>query len=139
MGPMKISRRPASPDPVEAALSPRSRHEKILAIGLTGRQLARMPARLFGALGKAAVHSDLSGLTGEDLGSAIAVLSPLIGRDFDAVDVAIVLHRANYGGHYFAFAENIPDPEIAVREVAVVAPDLSFELLDVGALPHLVR
>ena len=63
-----------------------------------------------------------------------AILSVLIRKGFDAVDIACALHRSGYKGQYRALASNIPAPHLIKREVAQVAPGLDFEILDVADL-----
>jgi hypothetical protein len=63
-----------------------------------------------------------------------AILSVLIGKGFDAVDIAGELHRSGYKGQYRALASNIPAPHLIKREVAQVAPGLDFEIIDVEDL-----
>ncbi|WP_296425833.1 hypothetical protein [Yoonia sp.] len=57
------------------------------------------------------------------------VLSPLIGDEFDAVDLAMKLNELNYLGRYRAIANDVPDVELIRREVYGVAPQLDFDLL----------
>lgn len=63
-----------------------------------------------------------------------AILSVLIGKGFDAVDIAIELYRSGYDGQYRALASNIPATHLIKREVAQVAPGLDFDIIDVTDL-----
>ena len=57
------------------------------------------------------------------------VLSPLIGDDFDVIEVAIILRRLGYKGLYRSISPHVPLTAIIRAEVARVAPDLDFDLL----------
>jgi hypothetical protein len=121
--------------PVKCAIETRG---GILAVGLSAAQARELPSRLFGALGKAVIPTGYHDLTAERLGGAMAVLSPLVGPGFDAVDLAIRLHRSGFQGRYFAFASYLPDAQVVLREVAAVAPGLEIEIIGIGQGPHLV-
>ena len=57
------------------------------------------------------------------------ILSPLVGEDFDAVDVAIKLIELRFSGRYRAIADDLPDADLIRREVQQFAPELDFDLL----------
>ena len=59
------------------------------------------------------------------------VLSPLVGDNFDVIDVAIRLTELKYGGRYRAIAEDVPNEDMIRKEVRTHAPDLDFDLLTV--------
>jgi|GEM_PF-854834 len=61
-----------------------------------------------------------------------AILSVLIGNGFDAVDIAGELYRSGYQGQYRALASALPAPNLIKREVAQVAPDLDFDIIEVS-------
>ena len=67
---------------------------------------------------------DLSEKTHPDL-----VLSPLMGDDFDVVDIARQLHDLAFHGRYRAISENIPNADLVRDEVQFHAPGLDFDLL----------
>jgi hypothetical protein len=136
---MEIARPPASIAPLRATRPLPRRRGDILAVGLSPAQVCELPARLFGALGKAAVLADCRQLTADRLTGAMAVLSPLVGPGFDAVDIALLLDRTGFVGYYFAFTQPLPNPQLVIAEVSAMAPLLSFEVVEVGATPHLVR
>ncbi|EPX86147.1 hypothetical protein ruthe_00956 [Rubellimicrobium thermophilum DSM 16684] len=56
------------------------------------------------------------------------VLSPLMGEDFDALDVAQRLDALGYAGRYRALTNPVPDPDAIRAEMRSVAPDLDFDL-----------
>ena len=57
------------------------------------------------------------------------ILSPLVGDDFDAVDVAIKLIELKFKGRYRAISDEMPDAELIRKEVRAFAPQLDFDLL----------
>lgn len=57
------------------------------------------------------------------------VLSPLMGDNFDVVDVALRLNELEFDGQYRAITETLPDPEIICKEVRALAPKVDFDLL----------
>jgi len=57
------------------------------------------------------------------------ILSPLVGDDFDVLDVARRLHSAGFAGRYRAIAPEVPNVNIIRKEVTAVAPDLDFDVL----------
>ena len=57
------------------------------------------------------------------------VLSPLLTRRFDCVDLAQRLAQLNYRGAYRAIDTGLPDPRMIVREIRMLVPMLDFEVL----------
>ena len=57
------------------------------------------------------------------------VVSPLVSRHFDAVDLARELEAVGYRGHYFVMAPPLPRPDIIRRELCQTAPRLKIDLL----------
>ncbi|MEM9797013.1 MAG: hypothetical protein AAF919_11010 [Pseudomonadota bacterium] len=109
----------------------------ILAVGLTTEQLRSVPGRLIGALGKDAISISYNELPNVDLRETVALLSPVVGVGFDAIDVATRLNKSGFDGRYVAFGD-LPDENVVRREVENVAPELVFELIPLGAGPHLI-
>lgn len=75
--------------------------------------------------------ADFASVT-EDLFQVIAptlVLSPLLARGFDCIDLAQVLHVIGFKGRYRAIAEVLPDPDIIRREIEVLCPGLDFDII----------
>jgi hypothetical protein len=54
------------------------------------------------------------------------VLSPLLARTFDCVDLAQKLGKLGYHGPYRAIDSGLPDPALIVREVRLLVPGLDF-------------
>jgi hypothetical protein len=110
----------------------------ILAIGLSDREVRAVPGRLFGVLGRTVRNSCLRAVTDDALSGVMVILSPLVARDFDAVDVACRLQAAGFRGRYFAYTQSFADADVVQEEIAAMAPGLSFELLHIGAPPRVV-
>ena len=72
--------------------------------------------------------SDLTARTLCETGASI-ILSPLVGDDFDVVDVAHTLKLLGFRGRYRAISEDLPDAELIREEIRAFAPDLDFDLL----------
>ncbi len=57
------------------------------------------------------------------------VMSPVLARDFDCIELAIQLHNLGFEGTYRAVAKDFPKPKLIEREVAQMCPRLNFEIL----------
>lgn len=57
------------------------------------------------------------------------IFSPLVGDDFDVMDVVEQLSDVGFSGQYRVIADALPNPEMIRKEVRAVAPDLDFDLL----------
>lgn len=57
------------------------------------------------------------------------ILSPLVGDNFDVIDVVTQLDALGYTGRYRAIAETAPDTAMILREVSAIAPEIDFDLL----------
>lgn len=57
------------------------------------------------------------------------ILSPLLCRNFDALEIARRLHNMRYAGRYSVVIKDIPDPSVIDRDIRQVAPDLDFSVL----------
>jgi hypothetical protein len=56
------------------------------------------------------------------------VLSALIAPDFDALDLAQLLHEGGFRGRYRAVTTRLPNPAAIVSEVRAAVPGLDFDL-----------
>ena len=56
------------------------------------------------------------------------VLSPLLGDQFDAIDVAKSLVSIGYTGRYCAVTEQLPDSRLVLQEIRSAAPGLDVVL-----------
>jgi len=121
--------------PVAAATE--IRRADILLLGMTPAEAETLPPRLFGVLAPGCVQIDYDALVQDGLGEAMAILSPLVGSGFDAVDVAHALARARFKGRYIAYADEIAYEPLIRAEVQATAPDLVFDTLAIGHGPRL--
>ena len=60
------------------------------------------------------------------------ILSPLLARNFDCVDLAQLLWSLGYDGRYRAIDAGLPDPALIVREVRQLVPTLDFDIVPLG-------
>jgi hypothetical protein len=60
------------------------------------------------------------------------ILSPLLARTFDCVDLAQRLGTLGYAGPYRAIDSGLPDPALIVREVRSLVPGLDFGVVPLG-------
>ena len=100
----------------------------ILAVGDTTEWLRQRQPLPPGGRIILASFSDLS----QDLVSRIRpklVLSPLLARDFDCIDLAQMLHVLGFAGQYRVISENVPDPAIVKTEIKSMCPGLDFGIL----------
>ncbi|MEO0486358.1 MAG: hypothetical protein AAF092_10650 [Pseudomonadota bacterium] len=63
------------------------------------------------------------------------IYSCLFASDFDGTELAIRLQSSGFHGHYTAIAEDVPDPEVILRDVRMAAPTLHFDLIVTTAIP----
>jgi hypothetical protein len=64
------------------------------------------------------------------------VLSALIAPDFDAVDLARLLHDEGFRGRYRAVTVRLPNPAAIVSEVRAAVPGLDFDLFVMDEIRH---
>lgn len=62
------------------------------------------------------------------------VVSPLLARDFDCIDLSQMLYGLGFGGKYRVISEHIPNPEIVLAEIRNLCPGLDFDLVQLSAL-----
>lgn len=61
------------------------------------------------------------------------VLSPLVSKDFDVIDLARHLADLDYTGSFRVILDRIPDAAIIKAEVTLVAPHLDFDIYELSA------
>ncbi len=78
--------------------------------------------------------SNFSGLSAElfELLTPQIVVSPLLARGFDCIDLAQVLSAIGFRGRYCAICDALPDPSIIRREIQALCPEIDFGVLVVG-------
>ncbi len=59
------------------------------------------------------------------------VLCPLVAKGFDALDVALRLQELKFDGRMRAICPPLPDPQVVLREVHILCPELDFNLLEI--------
>lgn len=65
------------------------------------------------------------------------ILSPLMGQNFDALDVAMKLEAARFCGCFRILAPKLPHPEVVETELRSLAPSVDCELVQVTKPPEL--
>lgn len=60
------------------------------------------------------------------------IMSPLVGDNFDVLEVATLLRKLGYKGRYRVISDYLPQAQMIREEVAQVAPDLDFDLVVLG-------
>lgn len=58
-----------------------------------------------------------------------AVVSPALARDFDCIDLAMLLCGLRFTGSYKATAFGLPRPKLIEAEIAQLCPSLDFEII----------
>ena len=58
------------------------------------------------------------------------VFSPLLAKNFDCIDLAVLLHGIGYSGEYRAVSIGVPKPELIEREVLQLCPQLKFSIVE---------
>jgi len=83
-------------------------------------------------------YTEIHGLTESTLECAAPdiILSPLVGDDFDVMEVAIRLSELGYKGRYRAISQNIPNADMIRTEVRDHAPELDFDLLPMSKVAN---
>jgi hypothetical protein len=59
------------------------------------------------------------------------VLSPLLARSFDCIDLAQILEAVGFEGAYRAMTPPLPAPDLVRREIRSLCPGVNFDLLQV--------
>ena len=57
------------------------------------------------------------------------ILSPVLARNFDCIDLAQKLFSLGFRGRYRAVTDQLPDPEMVEREIRHLCPGLDFAIL----------
>jgi len=60
------------------------------------------------------------------------ILSSLVARDFDAIEIAKKLDKMEFDGSYRVIAKDIPNIKLILQEVRYVAPHLDFDIIDLS-------
>lgn len=62
------------------------------------------------------------------------ILSPLVARQFDALDIARKLGNMDFKGSYRVLTDNVPDTSLIIQEVSNIAPNLDFDVISLKDL-----
>lgn len=62
------------------------------------------------------------------------ILSTLVTRDYDVVEIARILANMEYQGAYRVLVNNIPDTSMILEEIRSVSKNLDFDVIDMKAL-----
>ena len=57
------------------------------------------------------------------------ILSPVLARRFDCIDLATRLYQLSFKEKYRAIASNMPNPDIIEREIRSLCPTLNFAVI----------
>ena len=88
----------------------------------TGRQLPEIDGTVFAGVDD--LSTEFMALTGPSV-----VLSPLMMRGADVIEIATRLIDTGFAGCYRVVAMALPNPGIVRQEVNAVAPELDFDLI----------
>ena len=64
-----------------------------------------------------------------ELHSPSVIYSPVLARNFDCIELAILLETLGFQGIYRAVANDLPNPSLIEREVRQLCRRLTFELI----------
>jgi len=64
---------------------------------------------------------------------ATIVLSTLMARGRDVIEIARLLSDLAFSGRYRVIADGLPNPDLVTQEVAAAAPEIDFEVLNLPA------
>ncbi|MGR3435601.1 MAG: hypothetical protein ACU0CO_12050 [Shimia sp.] len=83
------------------------------------------------SLGYERVFANMRDLTARLLAESApkVIYSALCAPDHDAIEVAQLLQELGYDGRYVAVSGPLPRPSLVEREIAAMAPDLTFEVM----------
>ena len=57
------------------------------------------------------------------------IYSPVLARNFDCIELGMLLQNLGFSGTYRAVGQGLPKPELIEREVRQITRWLKFELL----------
>ncbi|MEM1273989.1 MAG: hypothetical protein AAGF88_09235 [Pseudomonadota bacterium] len=65
------------------------------------------------------------------------IVSPLVHPAFDACDLAAVMCEKGFDGQYLAICNAVADPEVIRADIARIAPNLSFDIVNLDGTRRL--
>lgn len=60
--------------------------------------------------------------------SPAVIISPVLAKGFDCIELTLLLRNLGYKGAYRALAQDMPKPALIEREVMQLYPDLNFKI-----------
>lgn len=57
------------------------------------------------------------------------IISPILARSFDCIELAMLLQRLGYSGEYRAVSSEIPNPGLIESEVRQLCPQIDFRIV----------
>ena len=63
------------------------------------------------------------------------IFTPLVSRNFDLVDLAVLLHHLGYKGALRALIPALPNPQHILGEIMALCPNLDIDLIEVTPAP----
>ncbi|MEM9708906.1 MAG: hypothetical protein AAF871_08945 [Pseudomonadota bacterium] len=106
----------------------------ILAVGDTEEWLRQKRQVPPGGRIILAAFSDLSRELLDQI-NPMTVLSPVLARDFDCIDLAQMLFAVGYPGQYRVFSNDLPSPKIIRTEIRSLCPGLDFDVVVPSVTP----
>ena len=79
-------------------------------------------------------YADFSSIDSDLLKTLVPdiVLSPLLSRSFDCMDLAQVLDQSGFRGRFRVFTTKLPSPSVIIGEVKAICPNLDFDFIFSG-------
>jgi hypothetical protein len=109
-------------------------HPAILAVALSAQEVEELP-RHVRAPGAIVLCCPLSHLDRCDLRGPSApalILSPLVARGFDCMDLLLALRDAGFAGRYLVLSSPLPHIPLIRNEIRAVAGTLDIDIIALG-------
>lgn len=124
---MYINRNTAAAAEITSQRDPQQRCARILAVGdVAAWREAGHSGQPSGDIVFASFHEITASLLAEN--DPVLVVSPLIARHFDCVDLAELLGRLGFRGRYRAIGTSLPNPRMIEAEIRSLVPGLDFSV-----------
>ncbi len=93
-----------------------------------GRQLPKMANLVY------CEYVDVTVAFIEDLAPDF-IFSPLVSRNFDLIDLAVLLEKIGYKGAVRALIPALPNPQYILSEIMALCPNLDVDLIEITPAP----
>ena len=110
----------------------------VMCIGLSEEDFSALPAHVIEP-GAPLAMAAIAGLDSVDFSRPDAprsIITPLVGRGFDAVEIAQRLQSKGFRGRYIAITRARPDFALIRDDVARAAPGVSFSVVSLSGGPE---